>query len=65
MGAIQIELLDKLYRQQVAINTKKGTHQPDPLKIPRPWQIRKKREKSKNERRAATLAEIGNFLQGR
>lgn len=65
LGAIQVELLDRLWRQQVSLNSKKGSHQPDPLKIPRPWQIRKKREKSKREQRAATLAEIGQFLQGR
>jgi len=65
LGAIQVELLDKLWRQTVAINSKKGSQQPKPLQIPRPWQLRKKREKSKREKRAASLAEIGQFLQGR
>ncbi len=66
LGAIQAELLDKLWRQTVAINSKKGSQQPKPIQIPRPWQLRKKqRQKTTREKRSATLAEIGNFLQGR
>ena len=64
LAAVQVEMIDKLWRQTVAINSKKGSRQPDPVKIPRPWQLRKRREKTKRERRSASLAEIGRFLQG-
>lgn len=52
------ELIDQNNRLFISANSKKGTQQPKPIEIPRPW------EDDKPRRRAATSQEMAKFFKG-
>jgi hypothetical protein len=43
--ALQVEMVDSLRRAFILANSKKGARQPDPVRIPRPWDKSAKRER--------------------
>lgn len=60
LAAIGVELLSGANYLFVKANVKRGTHVPDPLKIPRVW-----RETGEDKKRPSTPAEVAAFFGSR
>lgn len=60
LAAIQAELLSGANWLTIKIHSKKGTHVPDPLKIPRVW-----RQNGEDTKRQSTPEEVASFFGSR
>jgi hypothetical protein len=58
LAAVQVELTHSLLRTLIAVNSKKGAQLPDPLRIPRPWDL------PKIQKRGTSMAELRSILKG-